>query len=95
VSYFNNDKEQKYLSAYDQTFCVVEGYNQKLKRDDFQHTQGLDIHQEEKGKLIPILSNSIYGTRSSLETPVRDHVRVAVVRREFYRPRGPNLQPLL
>lgn len=83
------------MSAYDQTFHIPKGYSGKLKRDDSQYTQGLDVNGEERGKKIPILSNSIYGHLAplDLEQPTRDHVRVAVVQREFYRSCGTNLLP--
>ena len=78
------------MSSYDQTFHIQEGYCNKLKRDDSQHTRGLDVNGEERKKKIPILSNSVYGHLPSLEMdqPTRDYVRVAVVQREFYRTCG-------
>ncbi len=39
IRYFGNAKDHKKVSAFDQTFAVNEGYCQKLKRDDQQHTQ--------------------------------------------------------
>ena len=37
--YFNTRKTHDKVSSYDRGFHVVEGYSQKLKRDDLQHTQ--------------------------------------------------------
>jgi len=71
VNYFNNDKRDETISTYDRTFHVEEGYSSKLKRDDLQHTQGLDVHAEEVNKSVPILPSSVYGHRVPLETPDR------------------------
>ena len=58
----------------------------------FSILQGLEINAEETAKKVPLLSNSIYGHRTAaLENPSREHVRVAVVRREFYRSCGTNI----
>lgn len=91
-SYFDNHKTHKRDYEYDKTFCINEGYNQKLKRDDMQHTQGLNIRGEEENKPVPILSNSVYGKGAPLESMTRDYVRVAVVRRQFYRSSGIGIQ---
>lgn len=93
VSYFNNKKTYPQISTFDHTFHVEEGYSSKLKRDDLQHTQGLDVHAEEVDKSVPVLSSSVYGHRQPLETPDRHHVRVGLVKREFYRSCGTNLNP--
>ena len=56
--------------------------------------QGLNVHDEERSKGVPVLSNSVYGHRIPLEYPTREHVRVAVnavVKREFYRSCGTNM----
>ena len=39
-------------STYDRMFHVEEGYSSKLKRDDLQHTQGLNVNAEEVGKTV-------------------------------------------
>jgi len=39
ISYFNNNKVFPDVSIYDRTFRYTEGYNNKLKRDDFEYTQ--------------------------------------------------------
>lgn len=90
ISYFHNEKKYTPMSTYDSTFHVKEGYNMKLRRDDLQHTQGLNVHAEEKKKDIPVLMSSEYGHRSSLECPDRSHVRIGLVQREFYRSCGTN-----
>lgn len=43
IDYFNNNKQYPEPCQYNQTFRFPEGYNQKLKRDDMQHTQ-VHIH---------------------------------------------------
>ena len=93
INYFNNQKTYKLVSTYDRTFHVKEGYCVKLKRDDLEHTQGLNVHAEEVSKDVPILTSSEYGHRASLERPDRKHVRVGLVRREFYRSCGTNMNP--
>ena len=69
---------------------MKEGYSCKLKRDDLEHTIGLNVHSEEVSKPVPILSSSVYGhpVLKPLETPDRKYVRVATVKKEFYRPSG-------
>lgn len=39
MTYFNTHKTHDNVSSYDRGFHVKEGYSQKLKRDDLQHTQ--------------------------------------------------------
>ena len=53
--------------------------------------QGLDVEGEERGRAVPVLANSEYGHRPPLETPDRQHVRVGLVKREFYRTTGTNI----
>ena len=67
-----------------------EGYSSKLKRDDLEHTIGLDVHSEEVKKSVPVLSSSVYGhpQLQPLESTDRKYVRVATVKKEFYRPCG-------
>ena len=93
LNYFNTDKKYESSSTYDRMFHVKEGYSSKLKRDDLQHTQGLNVHVEEEGKSVPVLSSSDYGHRPPLETPDRQHVRVGLVKRDFYRSCGTNMNP--
>ena len=93
ASYFNNEKTHPQVLTYDRTFHVKEGYCSKLKRDDLEHTQGLSVHSEEVGKSVPVLMSSVYGHRPPLETPDREHVRVGLVKREFYRFCGTNMNP--
>lgn len=93
TNYFANEKTYPEISSYDRTFHVEEGYCSKLKRDDLQHTQGLNVHAEEEGKGVPVLMSSVYGHRPALETPDRKHVRVALVKKEFYQSCGANVNP--
>ena len=53
--------------------------------------QGLDVLGEESEREVPVLANSVYGHRPPLETPDRHHVRVGLVKREFYRTTGTNI----
>lgn len=53
--------------------------------------QGLDVVGEEACKAVPVLANSVYGHRPPLEIPDRAHVRIGLVRREFYRATGVNI----
>ena len=92
-NYFNTRKTHAAVSSYDRGFHIEEGYSSKLKRDDLQHTQGLNVLAEEEGKAVPVLANSVYGHRQPLETPDREHARVGLVRREFYRATGTNIGP--
>ena len=93
VNYFNNAKSYQCVSTYDRTFHVKEGYSSKLKRDDREHTQGLNVHAEENQKQVPVLTSSVYGHRDPLEHPDRKHVRVGLVKRDFYRSCGTNMTP--
>ncbi|XP_062501775.1 cilia- and flagella-associated protein 90-like [Corticium candelabrum] len=91
INYYNTSKQHVTGSTYDRMFHVKEGYCSKLHRDDREHTQHLDVHSEEKVKAVPVLSSSHYGHRQSLENPSRAHVRVALVKRDFYRFGGTNI----
>eukprot|EP00118_Oscarella_pearsei_P026544 m.310073 g.310073 ORF g.310073 m.310073 type:complete len:171 (+) comp49410_c0_seq1:60-572(+) len=91
TNYFNTDKKHETSSTYDRMFHVKEGYNSKLHRDDREHTQNLDVHSEETVKTVPTLSSSVYGHRSALEKQSRQHGRVALVQREFYRAGNTNI----
>ena len=39
ANYFNTRKTHAEVTSYDRSFNTEEGYDQKLKRDDLQHTQ--------------------------------------------------------
>ncbi len=93
TNYFGTEKTYTETLSFDRTFHVEEGYCSKLKRDDLQHTQGLNVHAEEVNKSVPILMSSVYGHRSPLEVPDRKHVRVSLVKKEFYRSCGANVYP--
>ncbi|ESO98456.1 hypothetical protein LOTGIDRAFT_142949, partial [Lottia gigantea] len=76
-------------SIYDRIFDSDKGFNQILHRDDREHAKslGLNIHQEEKYKIVPSLSSTEYGHRLDPGIEKRDsqHVRVGYVQSEFYR----------
>ncbi|XP_020614834.1 uncharacterized protein C5orf49 homolog [Orbicella faveolata] len=91
LNYFNSNKQHDRISNYDRTFHVKTGYCSKLHRDDRVHTRGLNVHAEEQTKAVPVLSSSLYGHRPPLESPSRRHVRVATVKRDFYRHSGTNI----
>ena len=91
ISYFNNNKQHAVSSTYDRQFHVKHGYHSKLRRDDREHTLGLNVHAEEHSKKVPILSSTTYGHRQPLEMPPRKHTRVALVQRDFYRNCGTNI----
>ena len=55
------------------------------------HMQGLDMVGEEEMRAVPVLANSVYGHRQAVETLDRQHVRVGLVKREFYRATGTNI----
>ena len=46
---------------------------------------------EESKRAVPVLANSVYGHRPPVEIPDRQHVRVGLVKREFYRATGTNI----
>lgn len=84
-TYFNNEKKSNSKSTYDRMFHIQHGYCSSIHRDDREHTQGLDVNTEEKSKKVPMLSSTVYGHRPPLEVQSRMHVRVGLVKRDFYR----------
>lgn len=88
INLFNNVKPHKEKSSYDRTFHFPDNFCGKLKRDDMQYTQGLDINSEERGKAVPTLSSSVYGHRSPIEKLERKYAREELVKKDFYRPSG-------
>ncbi|KAJ7374665.1 hypothetical protein OS493_005006 [Desmophyllum pertusum] len=91
LNYFNTNKQHDRVSNYDRTFHLKTGYCSKLHRDDREHTRGLNVNAEEQTKAVPVLSSSLYGHRPPLEIPSRRHIRVATVKRDFYRHSGTNI----
>nr|XP_046273812.1 uncharacterized protein C5orf49 homolog isoform X2 [Scatophagus argus] len=65
MSYFNKDSTVPDVSMYDQVFHQDEGYDMRLHRDDRKHhkRRGLEIHEEEKSRVVPVCSSSEYGRR--------------------------------
>ncbi|XP_068714802.1 cilia- and flagella-associated protein 90-like [Montipora foliosa] len=90
-NYFNTKKQHEKVSNYDRTFHIKTGFSSKLHRDDREHTRGLNVNAEEQTKAVPVLSSSLYGHRTPLERTSRGHVRVATVKRDFYRQSGTNI----
>ncbi|XP_030840899.1 uncharacterized protein C5orf49-like [Strongylocentrotus purpuratus] len=91
IIYFNNNKKHETNSTYDRLFHVKHGYQNKLHRDDREHTRGLKVYEEESSKAVPALSSSAYGHRPPLEKTTREHARIEHVMKGFYRHRGTNL----
>lgn len=54
--------------------------------------QGLQVHDEEVSKAVPVLSSSVYGHRPPIDVLDKQHVRVGVVQKDFYRHRGINVE---
>ncbi|XP_078276376.1 cilia- and flagella-associated protein 90 [Rhinoraja longicauda] len=92
ITYFGNQKKEVSVLLYDQVFQVQQGYNNKIHRDDraYSHSQGLNVNAEEKARIIPVITSSLYGKRPHLEPTNRSFVRVAHVQAEFYRRNGIN-----
>uniref|UniRef100_UPI00398EA06B cilia- and flagella-associated protein 90 isoform X2 n=1 Tax=Pristiophorus japonicus TaxID=55135 RepID=UPI00398EA06B len=90
LTYFGNKKKEVSVLFYDQIFKVQQGYNNKIHRDDREHSriQGLNVNAEENARIVPVLSSSHYGKRPQLEPTNRTFVRVARVQAEFYRRNG-------
>ncbi|KAI3380816.1 hypothetical protein SNEBB_006168 [Seison nebaliae] len=65
MSVYHNMKPYQKLSSYDQLFKIEEGYNEKAPRSDRRHARNANLYQweEEKKKIIPTRSNSLYGHR--------------------------------
>nr|XP_004226028.1 uncharacterized protein C5orf49 homolog [Ciona intestinalis] len=91
ISYFNNNKQHGKHSEYERLFHLKHHYEKKLHRDDRANRIGLNVHDEEKDKAVPILSSSVYGSRPPLEKTNREHVIIESVNKGFYRSRGTNI----
>ncbi|XP_078395200.1 cilia- and flagella-associated protein 90 [Cetorhinus maximus] len=90
LTYFGNQKKEVSMLLYDQVFKVQQGYDNKIHRDDREHShsQGLNVNAEENARLVPVLSSSHYGKHPPLEPPNRTFIRIARVQKEFYRRNG-------
>ncbi|KAM6899574.1 cilia- and flagella-associated protein 90 [Xenentodon cancila] len=92
MSYFNKDSKVSDVSTYDHVFHQAEGFDTRLPRDDRKHWRGrgLDINQEERSRVVPVLSSSEYGHRSSaaLYQTHREHAHVARIKADFYMKNG-------
>ncbi|CAH3161398.1 unnamed protein product [Porites evermanni] len=95
TSYFLAKTLHEKPSTYDRINHVVEGYNQKLHRDDREHakSRGLKVNSEETRVAVPSLSSSVVGhpQRNPLEFPDRQHVRVEICKKDFLRLGGTNI----
>ncbi|XP_072169095.1 cilia- and flagella-associated protein 90-like [Diadema setosum] len=92
---FNSKVEPKAHCTYDRLFNKPEGYNMKLHRCDREHakSKGLHVNDEERVKVTPTLSSTVYGHKLEdfVDPPGRAHVRVGHVNSEFYRRNGINV----
>ena len=66
------------------------GFSDTLVKVTPNTEETLFCFDQEKDKAVPILSSSAYGHRKPLEPPSRQHVRVGLIKRDFYRACGPN-----
>ncbi|XP_029445876.1 uncharacterized protein C5orf49 homolog isoform X2 [Rhinatrema bivittatum] len=91
-SYFYQECEAGHVSTYDSIFKRPAGYDQKIHRDDREHTkhQGLDIHGQEIARPLAVLSSSVYGRylERRVDPINRKFVRVGLIRCDFYRKNG-------
>ncbi|XP_060915563.1 cilia- and flagella-associated protein 90 [Labrus mixtus] len=92
MSYFNRDSKAPEISTYDRVFHQAEGHDMRLHRDDRKHDKGrgLDIHEEEKARVVPVRSSAEYGRH-----PVPDifktnptFKRVASTKADFFMKNG-------
>ncbi|CAN9503778.1 unnamed protein product [Ophioblennius macclurei] len=92
ASYFGKESKAADVSTYDQLFNQAEGYDMRLHRDDRRHCKGRGLHvnQEERSRVVPVLSSSVYGHRlgPALYQTGRQHVRVACIKAEFFKKNG-------
>ncbi|XP_063778837.1 cilia- and flagella-associated protein 90 isoform X2 [Pseudophryne corroboree] len=83
---------EEYIPTYDAIFKRPQDYDEKLHRDDrrFAKHNSLDHHTEEISRPVPVLSSSIYGRhlQHHIDKVNRDHVRIGLVRLDFYRKNG-------
>ncbi|XP_069469944.1 cilia- and flagella-associated protein 90 [Ambystoma mexicanum] len=91
-SYFNQAIKAGQMYTYDTVFKRPTGYDAKLHRDDRGHAQhkGLDIHGQEAARPMHVLASSECGRHLKLQADhvTREHVRIGLVRLEFYRKNG-------
>ncbi|XP_062031145.1 cilia- and flagella-associated protein 90-like [Lepus europaeus] len=64
-SYYYRQGQKGIISLYDCVFERKLDYNQKLHRDDREHTKdlGLHVNKEEQERPVGVLASSIYGRR--------------------------------
>ncbi|RMX55157.1 hypothetical protein pdam_00007460 [Pocillopora damicornis] len=95
TSYFLAKTAHQRPSTYDRINHVVEGYDQKLHRDDREHakSRGLTVNREEIRVPVPARSSSVYGhpRLKPLEFTDRKHVRVEICKKDFLRLGGTNI----
>ncbi|KAM4688993.1 LOW QUALITY PROTEIN: cilia- and flagella-associated protein 90 [Discoglossus pictus] len=90
LSYFYQQSKDDHIPTYS-IFKRPQGYNEKLHRDDREHASYMvKIHEEESSRPMAVLSSSEYGRHLNLKADnmYRDHVRIELVRVDFYRKNG-------
>ncbi|XP_002665577.1 cilia- and flagella-associated protein 90 [Danio rerio] len=91
MRYFNCSIKAPERSLYDCLHQSIEGFDNKLHRDDRKHAKarGLDIFSEESSRPAPVLCSSVYGRFSPLHyDSSRSFARVAHIRSDFYNKNG-------
>ncbi|XP_075067401.1 cilia- and flagella-associated protein 90 [Mixophyes fleayi] len=92
MSYFYQQCKEECIPTYDSIFKRPRSYNEKLHRDDRTHSKhhSWNIHTEEISRPVPVLSSSEYGRhlQHHVDKVTRDHVRIGLIRLEFYRKNG-------
>ncbi|XP_072303229.1 cilia- and flagella-associated protein 90 isoform X2 [Eucyclogobius newberryi] len=90
MSYFYRESQETEITMFDRVYNQAEGFDRKLHRDDRKHWKatGLDVLNEEKARVVPVLTSSEYGRRVSTEHSGRRHARVARMNAEFFTKNG-------
>ncbi|XP_056154942.1 cilia- and flagella-associated protein 90 [Lampris incognitus] len=92
TTYFNSESKTSDVLVYDRLFKWAEGWDSRQHRDDRKHSngRGLHVYEEEKSRVVPLLSSSEYGRRPVPERyqSEKQFVRVAHVQKEFFRKNG-------
>ncbi|XP_077983511.1 uncharacterized protein LOC144438320 [Glandiceps talaboti] len=97
-NYYSCTKQHTHRLLYDRMFHSgnPDGYENKRRRDDRMSAFNLAVGAEEKGRPIPVLSNSYFGkyldTSGVRDTSDKKYKREAVIAdMDFYRANGSNI----
>ncbi|XP_029919331.1 uncharacterized protein C5orf49 homolog [Myripristis murdjan] len=93
MTYFKREARAPEVCTYDRLFHQAEGYDNKVHRDDREHSKGrgFDIFTEEISRVVPVRSSSEYGRRpppAQLLQPGQQYARVATMQSEFFKKNG-------